>query len=103
MKKLLLLLLASGLFSNAQTNPAITKWLQNTTTTGTYYTSGNSMAISNGLLVNCQQVRYSTNFVYVNATGIPAYPVGPFTGDGNPNNAGNQNAIYKFLKTMKRK
>ena len=82
--------------SYAQTNPAITKWLQNTTVTGKYYTNGNSTAQSNGLLVNCQQVRYSTNWVYVNATGIPAYPVGPFTGDGNPNNAGNQNAIFKF-------
>ncbi len=82
--------------SYAQTNPAITKWLQNTTVTGKYYTSGNSTAQSNNILVNCQQVRYSTNWVYVNATGIPAYPVGPFTGDGNTNNAGNQNAIFKF-------
>lgn len=98
MRNILFYLLSIVLLQSsfAQTNPAITKWLQNTTTTGTYYTSGNSTAISNGLLVNCQQVRYSANFVYVNATGIPAYPVGPFTGDGNPNNAGNQNAIYKF-------
>lgn len=81
---------------NAQTNPVITKWLQNTTVTGTYYQSGNSTPISNGILVNCQQVRYSTNYAYVNTTGIPAYPVGIFTGDGNTNQAGNQNAIYKF-------
>ncbi len=27
---------------------------------------------------------------------MPAYKVGPFTGDGNPNQAGNQNAIFKF-------
>uniref|UniRef100_UPI004049B464 YHYH protein n=2 Tax=Flavobacterium sp. TaxID=239 RepID=UPI004049B464 len=81
---------------NAQTNPIITSWLQNTSTTGTYYVSGNSTPISNGILVNCQQVRYSANWVYVNATGIPAYPTGIFSGDGNPNVAGNQNAIYKF-------
>ena len=81
---------------NAQTNPVITSWLQNTTATGTYYVSGNSTPISNGILVNCQQVRYSTNWVYINATGIPAYPTGIFSGDGNPNVAGNQNAIYKF-------
>jgi len=91
-----LALLALSTVNYAQTNPAITKWLQNTTVTGKYYTSGNSTAISNNILVNCQQVRYSSNWVYVNATGIPAYPVGPFTGDGNPNNAGNQNAIFKF-------
>ena len=81
---------------NAQTNPAITKWLQNNSTTGTYYVSGNSTAISNSILVNCQQVRYSTDWVYVNATGIPAYPTGIFSGDGNTNVAGNQNAIYRF-------
>ena len=100
MKKALHLILALILFKSAisfaQTQPVITKWLQNNTTTGTYYTSGNSTAISNGFLVNCQQVRYSATNVYINATGIPAYAVGPFSGDGNPNNAGNQNAIYKF-------
>ena len=83
-------------FLIAQTNPIITKWLQNNIIKGTYYVAGNSTAITNNILVNCQQVRYSTNWVYVNATGIPAYPTGPFTGDGNPNNAGNQNAIFKF-------
>lgn len=97
MKKIItLLVLFLVIISNAQTNPAITSWLQNTTATGTYYVSGNSTPISNGILVNCQQVRYSTNWVYVNATGIPAYTTGIFSGDGNPNVAGNQNAIYKF-------
>lgn len=96
MKKNLILLLFIQQFLYSQTNPVITKWLQNTTITGNYYASGNSTPISNGILVNCQQVRYSANYVYVNATGIPAYPTGIFTGDGNPNQAGNQNAIYKF-------
>jgi hypothetical protein len=84
-----------ALLLNAQTNPAITKWLQNTTLTGNYYMSGNSTAISNGVLVNCQQVRYSSTSVYVNATGMPSYKVGPYL-DGNPNQAGNQNAIFKL-------
>lgn len=87
-------LLAPSVF--AQTNPAITAWLQNTTKTGSYYLSGNSTAISNGILVNCQKVQYSNDWSYVSATGIPAYPVGPFTGDGNQNQAGNQNAIFKM-------
>ena len=94
--KIILLLLFVASILNAQTNPAITKWLQNNTTTGTYYQAGNSTPIANNILVNCQQVRFTTTDVYVNATGIPAYPVGIFTGDGNPNNAGNQNAIYKL-------
>lgn len=82
-----------------QTNPAITSWLQNNTETGFYYMAGNPTPIANNILVNCQMVRYSENYVYVNATGIPAYKVGPFTGDGNTNNAGNQNAIFKFPLT----
>lgn len=96
MKKTILLIISLLNFSLiAQTNPAITKWLQNTTTTGFYYMSGNSTPISHGILVNCQQVRYSTNWAYINATGIPAYKIGPYL-DGNPNQAGNQNAIFKF-------
>lgn len=92
--KFLILVITTTVFS--QTNPVITNWLQNTTVTGTYYQQGNSTPISNSILVNCQQVRYSNNWVYVNATGIPAYPTGIFTGDGNPNQAGNQNAIYRL-------
>lgn len=82
----------------AQLSPSITSWLQNTTQIGTYYVSGNSTPISNNILVNCQQVEYSATSVYVMATGIPAYPTGPFL-DGNPSNATNQSAIYKFTLT----
>ncbi|HKX85437.1 MAG TPA: YHYH protein [Flavobacterium sp.] len=95
MRKMLLCLLLTSVIVRSQTNPAITKWLQNTTVTGTYYVSGNSTPISNGILVNCQQVRYSANWSYVNTAGIPAYAVGPYL-DGNPNQAGNQNAIFRF-------
>jgi hypothetical protein len=80
---------------NAQSNPVITSWLQNTTQTGTYYVSGNSTALSNGILVNCQKVEYSSNWVYVHTKGIPSYPTGPFL-DGNPSVASDQNAIFKF-------
>jgi YHYH protein len=93
---LLSLLLLLGLNTvSAQTNPVITSWLQNTTRTGTYYVSGNSTAISNNILVNCQQVEYSATSAYVRTRGIPAYPVGPYL-DRNPNQAGDQNAIFKF-------
>ncbi len=89
-----LALLAPVLF--AQTNPVISSWLQNTTVTGRYYTvAGGSMSIPNNILVNCQKVQYSTNFAYVTCTGIPAYATGPFQ-DGNPSQASNQNAIFKF-------
>lgn len=92
---LLLSLLAGSLVCEAQLSPAITSFLQNTTKTGTYYVSGNSTAISNNILVNCQKVEYSASNVYIHATGVPAYPTGPFL-DGNPSNATNQSAIFKF-------
>ena len=80
---------------SAQTDPNITSWLQNTTETGSYYISGNSTAIDNNLLYNCQHIEYSDDFVYVHTKGIPAYPTRPFN-DGNPSQASDQNAIYKM-------
>ncbi len=96
MKKIVLSLslLAFSLLTYAQ-GPVITSWLQNTTVTGTYYVQGNSTALDNNILVNCQKVEYSDDFVYVTATGIPAYPTGPFP-DGNPSQASDQEAIYKM-------
>ncbi|MFT5777521.1 MAG: hypothetical protein ACI837_000457 [Crocinitomicaceae bacterium] len=97
MNKLTLLLIGASLIAMSTTaqGPAVTSWLQNTSVTGSYYMSGNSTAISNGILVNCQQVEYSTNWVYVTTNGVPSYPTGPFL-DGNPSNAEDQNAIYKI-------
>jgi len=98
MKRILALIILSTLtlpLLQAQMSPAITSWLQNNTQTGTYYTSGNSSVLQNNILVNCQKVEYSANFVYITATGIPSYPTGPFL-DGNPSNASNQNGIYKL-------
>ncbi|TNE52877.1 MAG: YHYH protein [Bacteroidetes bacterium] len=85
--------------SFAQLSPAITSWLQNTTAKGTFYSSGNSnvqqMTGANDF-VNCQKIEYSSDFVYVHTRGIPAYPTGPFDGDGNPSVTEDQDAIYKF-------
>lgn len=94
-KFLIVPLLFGGLLCKAQSNPAITSFLQNTTKLGTYYVSGNSTAISNNILVNCQLVEYSSSSVYVHTKGVPAYPTGPFL-DGNPSNATDQNAIFKI-------
>jgi hypothetical protein len=96
MKKILLFsFLCFSLNSYAQLSPAITSWLQNTTQTGTYYVQGNSTPINNNILVNCQQIEYSNNFVYVHTKGIPSYPTGPFL-DGNPFQAQDQNDIFQF-------
>lgn len=88
-------LLICALSSQAQLSPAVTSWLQNTTVTGSYYMSGNPTAIGNNILVNCQKVEYSADYVYVTATGIPAYPTGPFL-DGNPSQATNQSSIFQI-------
>lgn len=82
----------------SQTNPAILSWLQNTSQTGSYYMQGNSTAIGNGIVVNCQKVEYSANNVYISTNGIPSYPTGPFL-DGNPSQATDQHAIFKFPLT----
>lgn len=98
MKQFFLSLSAIGLITytaNAQTNPVISSWLQNNSITGTYYVNGNSTALPNNILVNCQKVEYSNNWVYVHTKGIPSYATGPFL-DGNPSQASDQNAIFKF-------
>ncbi|MBP9161357.1 MAG: YHYH protein [Flavobacteriales bacterium] len=87
--------IASTSLAQAQTAPAITAWLQNTTVTGSYYMSGNSMAVPNGILVNCQLVEYSNDYVYVHASGVPAYPTGPYL-IGPPGTVQDQNAIFKI-------
>lgn len=93
MKKLLIATLLIG--ANAWAQPEITSWLQNTTQNGTYYMQGNSTALDNGILYNCQEVSYSTDYVYIKTNGVPSYPTGPFL-DGNPSVAESQNAIYQF-------
>ncbi len=86
-------------YSHSQTNPAITSWIRNTNgTLGRYYVSGNSTTLSNGISVNVQNVYYNTTDAYIKTNGIPSYPVGPYL-DGNPNQAGSQNAIFKFPLT----
>lgn len=97
--KRLLSTLAMGLIASAtfaQTSPAITAWLQNTTgITGRHYVKGNSTPINDNIPANVQKVQYSANFVYVSCSGIPAYIIGPYL-DGNPSQGTNQNNIYKI-------
>lgn len=91
-----LIFVSIGLSAAAQTNPAISSWLQNTTgIKGRHYVSGNSTPITDAVDANVQSVKYSTNSVYIATNGIPAYITGPFL-DGNPSLATSQNAIFKF-------
>lgn len=80
----------------AQTNPAITSWIINTTNImGRHYVKGNSTPINDNVLANVQTVQYSATSAYISTKGIPAYITGPFL-DGNPSVATSQNAIFKF-------
>jgi len=93
---LLSLLVVIAIEAQAQTNPAITNWLINTTgLTGRHYVNGNPTPITDAVAANVQSVQYSTNWVYVTTTGVPSYITGPFL-DGNPSVAQNQNAIFKI-------
>ncbi len=95
-KSIVFLSLFVTIISNAQSNPAITGWLQNTTgITGRHYVAGNSTPIVDAVQANVQSVKYDANWVYVAATGIPAYITGPFQ-DGNPSLATAQNKIFKI-------
>lgn len=87
MKKLYtfaLLLLTNTLF--AQLTPEITSWKINTTNNTGYA----------GILTNVQQVQYSTNNVYISATCIPDYTIGPWT--ANPNVPINKNFVFKITR-----
>lgn len=94
---LLLSFFLGSIIGTAQTDPAITSWIQNTTIFGSYYTAATGVTpIDMTVLANVQKVEYSEDWVYVTTEGIPAYPTGIFTGDGNTNLAGAQGAIYKI-------
>lgn len=88
-------LMLVGIELQAQTNPIILNWLQNTTITGRHYVKGNSTPVVDAALANCQSVKYSETSVYVATNGIPTYITGPFL-DNNPSLATAQNAIFKL-------
>lgn len=88
----------SALAVNAQTNPAILAWLQNTSAFGSHYIQSNFTPIQDNVLVNVQTVQYSATWVYATTNGIPSYTTGPYL-DGNPSQATDQNAIFKFPLT----
>lgn len=89
-------IVCTSIAAQAQTNPAITAWLQNTSgILGRHYVNGNSTPIVDTAHANVQSVKYSSNWVYVKTQGIPAYVTGPFL-DGNPSIATAQNAIFKL-------
>ena len=84
-KRIVLLsaIVISSAQSNGQLSPTITSWIQNTTVTG-----------YGGYLTNVQLVQYDSNYVYISATCIPGYSIGPWVGD--PNIPANKNFVYEI-------
>lgn len=79
----------------AQPSPVITSWLINTSgLTGRHYVNGNSTPIIDTFQANVQWVKYSENYVYLYANGIPGYVVGPFI--NNPKSVLPQHKLYKI-------
>jgi hypothetical protein len=89
MKQLILLftIAISGTLIAQTPGPEVTSWIQNLTGETGY----------NNLPTNVQQVQYSTAYVYVTATCIPGYDIGPW--QGNPNTPINENFCYKITRT----
>ena len=75
--------------------PEVTSWILNQGETGSYYVQGNSTPIVTTTLANVQLVQYADDNVYINATGIPAYPTAPFL-DGNPSLAGSNDYLFRI-------
>jgi hypothetical protein len=74
-------------FSAFAQTPEITSWLINTDGSTGY---GN-------IATNVQSVYYTNTDVYVTATCIPGYDIGPWA--GNPNTPANQNFCFKITRS----
>jgi YHYH protein/Secretion system C-terminal sorting domain len=83
------MLLAATAVAHAQ-GPTITCWIQNTAGATGY----------DNIPSNVQQVRFSADWVYVSCTCIPSYDIGPWP--GNPNQAVNQNFVFKITRAPRR-
>ena len=96
-KRLLVFFLGSFVeMGIAQTNPAITSFLLNTTgIKGRHYLTGTSTPIQDSDSANVQKIQYSSSFAYIKASGIPAYVIGPYTNNPVPV-ASAQNRLYKI-------
>ncbi len=81
-----ILIIASTQFTFAQLSPVITSWIINTDSAKGY----------DSILTNVQIVQYTDSNVYISATCIPGYSIGPWNTD--PNIPKNQNFVYKITR-----
>jgi hypothetical protein len=82
----LILIITSTQFTFAQLPPIITSWVINTDSATGY----------DGIETNVQIVQYTDSNVYISATCIPGYDIGPWK--GNPNVPKDQDFVYKLTR-----
>jgi len=82
------------------TDPRITYWVFNLDGHHGHSTNATINATVSTIFADVYpaQMRYTSNNVYLQATGIPTYDVGPFP-DGNPNIPGNQNRLFRIPRS----
>jgi len=87
---------ASNAISNGSSSPSIdayvTGWLVNTTGAEGRSTNGTINNDVASISADVQEVAYTSTDVYIKATGIPDYYIGPFNGD--PNTPVDDNATF---------
>lgn len=84
--------------SGQVTDPRITHWVFNLDGHHGHSTVAAINASVSAILADVQQVLFTATDVYVRATGIPTYDIGPF-GDGNPNTPTNQNRTFRITRS----
>lgn len=98
MKKALLLAstaLLTSFNADAQLSPQITSWIVNTNSAMGSCTACASQTLTT-IPANIQTVQYSATQVYVSASCVPSYNIGPWA--SNPNQPSNQNFVVKFTR-----
>ena len=85
-KKYLFIFLLIFTSKQITAQPELSSWILNVNNATGY----------SGISSNVQKVQYSPDYVYVSATCIPGYDIGPWT--ANPNKPANQNFVFKITR-----
>ncbi len=79
-----------------QVDPEVAAWRQNLDGTKGQSPAGNIHSVVSQIEADVQRVRENNNNVYVEATGIPSHPIGPW--GNNPNMAVDRNWTFRITK-----
>mgnify|MGYP001166189770 CR=1 FL=1 len=93
---LILLPLLIPAFSVQQVDPEVAAWRQNLDGTKGQSPAANIHAVVSQIDADVQRVRFNNNNVYVESTGIPSHPIGPWS--QNPNSAADKDWTFRIKK-----